>query len=142
MSERSKLDQNNDVWLRISILENKILENEKRFDRMDTAIQEIHKKLETLKDEMRNKKDVSQYDGRVKEIEEDLDSIKLELPEIRLVKKLFLGLVAFVLTAFLGLVWNTLVINPSKNNSMRPPENLNDIAKKFIEEYNKDGGRR
>ena len=90
---------------------------------------------------MRNKKDVAQYETRVREIEDDLDSIKLELPEIRLVKKLFLGLVAFVLTAFLGLIWNSLVLNPSKNNSMRPPENLNDIAKKFVEEYNKDGGK-
>ena len=141
MTEKTKLDQNNDVWLRVSILENKILENERRFDKVDLAIQEIHKKLENLKDEMRNKKDVAQYETRVREIEDDLDSIKLELPEIRLVKKLFLGLVAFVLTAFLGLIWNSLVLNPSKNNSMRPPENLNDIAKKFVEEYNKDGGK-
>ena len=139
MSERTRPDQNNDVWLRISILENKLIENERRFNRMDDSIQDIHKKIDNLKDDMRNKKDTSQFESRVKEIEDDLDSVKLELPEIRLVKKLFLGLVAFVLTAFLGLVWNTLVLNPTKNQSMRPPENLNDIAKKFVEEYNKGG---
>ena len=48
MTEKTKLDQNNDVWLRVSILENKILENERRFDKVDLAIQEIHKKLENL----------------------------------------------------------------------------------------------
>jgi hypothetical protein len=139
MSEREKLDHNNDVWLRISILENKLAESEKRFDRMDATIQEIHKKLDSLKDDLRGKKDTSQFESRVKEIEADLDSVKVELPEIRLVKKLFMGLVAFLLTAFLGLVWNSLVLNPTKTQSMHPPENLNDIAKKFVEEYNKGG---
>jgi hypothetical protein len=136
MSERTRPDQN-DIWLRISILENKISENEKRFDKMDSAIQEIHRKIEILKDDLRNKKDTAVFESRVKEIEQDLEEVKLEFPEIRLVKKLTMGLVAFVLTAFLGLLWNNLVLNPTKEEPSHPQENLNDIAKKFVEEYNK-----
>lgn len=128
----------NDVWVRISILESKIQENEKRFDRMDFSLSEIHKKLDQLKDDMRNKKDVAQFDSRVEEIEREVESIKLEFPEIRLVKKLVMGMIAFILTAFLGLIWNVVVINPTKTASMvRPQENLNDIANKFVEEYKK-----
>ena len=65
----------------------------------------------------------------------------MELPEIRLIKKLFMGLVAFVLTAFLGLIWNTVVLKSSQDVSMKlnptSEEQIGDIAKKVINEYQK-----
>lgn len=139
MTSNNKPELNEiDVWVRISILESKIQDNERRFERFDSSILEIHKKLDQLKDDLRNKKDIAQFDLRVEEIEKEVESIKLEFPEIRLVKKLVMGMIAFILTAFLGLIWNVVVINPTKNTSMnRPQENLNDIANKFVEEYKK-----
>lgn len=130
----------NDIWVRISILESKIQDSEKRFDRLDNSISDVHKKIDQLKDDLRNKKDVPQIESRVEEIESDIESIKLEFPEIKLMKKMVLGLVGFVLTGFLGLLWNAVVINPTKAISMRSPsaqEDLNAIAKKFVEEYRK-----
>jgi hypothetical protein len=59
----------------------------------------------------------------------------MELPELLLIKKMFMSLLAFILTAFLALIWNNVVIKgPSTDKG-----ELDEIAKKVVDEYNKGG---
>ena len=129
-----------DLWAKIVLLESKIIEVERSLTKIDSSLHETHKKIEQIKDDLRTYKNIPDIETRVKEVEAELDGVKLELPEIRLVKKLFLGMVAFLLTAFLGLIWNTLVLKPERTGYI-PQEKLNDITKKFIEEYQKGSNK-
>jgi len=130
------MDQNNqkDFWSKIFIIERDLLENQKSINRIDSNYNEIIKKLENLKDEIRSQKNIDDFEDRIKDLEEMVDSLRQEMPEMRLIRKIVFALVAFVLTAFLGVIWNTVVINPAKNTGMRT-ENAQEIAKKIIEEY-------
>jgi len=125
---------NQDFWSKIFIIERDLLENQKSINRIDSNYNEIIKKLENLKDEIRSQKNIDDFEDRIKDLEEMVDSLRQEMPEMRLIRKIVFALVAFVLTAFLGVIWNTVVINPAKNTGMRT-ENAQEIAKKIIEEY-------
>lgn len=130
----------NDLWSKILLLESKLIETEKNLNKLDSYLVDMHRKIDKIKDDLREFKNLPDIENRVREVEIEIDSVKLELPEIRLVKKLFLGMVAFLLTAFLGLIWNALITNPNKINSV-PPDKLNDITKKFIEEYQRGSNK-
>jgi DNA repair exonuclease SbcCD ATPase subunit len=135
-------NQNNqDIWSKIYVIERELLEKEKSLDRLDDSLLELNKKIEQLKDDLRNLRVIPDLEERIKYLEDQVDAIRLELPEIRLIKKLFMGMVAFVLTAFLGLIWNTVVIKSSQETSMKlinsSEEQIGDIAKKVIDEYQK-----
>lgn len=127
----------NDVWSKILLLESKINETDRGLNKLDSSLSEIHRKIDQIKDDLRNHKNIPEIESKIKEVEEEVDNVKLELPEIRLIKKLFMGLVAFLLSAFLGLIWNALVLNPSKTNSVKSAEEMDAIAKRFVEEYKK-----
>ena len=131
------MENNNqqDVWSKIFILERDLLENQRSLNRMDSSYNEVINKLEKLKDEIRSKKSVDDFEDRIKDLEEMVDSLRQEMPEMRLIRKVVFALVAFILTAFLGLIWNTVVIKPN-SNSMRI-ENSQEVVKKIVEEYNK-----
>lgn len=105
---------------------------------MDASYIDVLNKLEKLKDEIRSHKDIDDFEERIHDLEEMVDSLRQEMPEMRLMRKIVFALVAFVLTAFLGLIWNSVVLNPNRNNTMRS-ENAQEIAKKIIEEYNTKG---
>ena len=124
-----------DFWSKIFVVERDLLENQKNINRIDSSYIDILNKLEKLKDEIRSQKSIDDFEERIKDLEEMVDSIRQELPEMRLIKKIVFALIAFVLTAFLGVLWNSTVLNASKNTSMRS-ENAQEIAKKIIEEYN------
>ena len=130
------MEQNNqDVWSKIFILERDLLENQRSLNKLDASYSEVINKLEKLKDEIRNKKSVDDFEERIKDLEEMVDSLRQEMPEMRLIRKVVFALVAFILTAFLGLIWNTVVVKPN-SNSMRI-ENSQEVVKKIVEEYNK-----
>jgi len=129
-----------DIWSKIFVIERELREKEKSLDKVDVSLLDLNKKIEQLKDDLHNLKVIPDLEERIKYLEDQVDAIRLELPEIRLMKKLVMGLVAFVLTAFLGLIWNTVVIRSSQDVSMRlntSNEEIGDIAKKVIDEYQK-----
>ncbi len=134
------MDQNNpqELWSKIFVLERDLLENQKSLNRMDSSYNEVLNKLEKLKEEIRSKKSVDDFEDRLKDLEEMVDSLRQEMPEMRLIRKIVFALVAFILTAFLGVLWNTVIINQQKSNTMRI-ENSQEVVKKILEEYNNKG---
>ena len=112
------------------------MENQRAINRLDSSYNELLKKIDSLKDDIRSQKDIDGFDGRIKDLEEMVDSLRQEMPEMRLLRKMVFALVGFVLTAFLGLIWNNIVINPNKNNTMKV-ESSQELIKKVVEEYNK-----
>lgn len=129
---------NQDFWSKIFVIERDLLENQKSINKVDSAYCEVLNKLEKLKDEIRNQKNVEDFEDRIKDLEEMVDSLRQEMPEMRLIRKIVFALITFVLTAFLGVIWNASVFSPDKRNGMRA-ENAQEIAKKVIEEYNNKG---
>lgn len=136
------MDQNNpqELWSKIFVLERDLLENQKSLNRMDSSYNEVLNKLEKLKEEIRSKKSVDDFEDRLKDLEEMVDSLRQEMPEMRLIRKIVFALVAFILTAFLGVLWNTVIVNQQKSNSMRI-ENSQEVVKKILEEYNIKGSK-
>lgn len=134
------MDQNNpqELWSKIFVLERDLLENQKSLNRMDSSYNEVLSKLEKLKEEIRSKKSVDDFEDRLKDLEEMVDSLRQEMPEMRLIRKIVFALVAFILTAFLGVLWNAVIINQQKSNTMRI-ENSQEVVKKILEEYNNKG---
>jgi len=134
------LDQNNpqELWSKIFVLERDLLENQKSLNRIDSSYNEVLSKLEKLKEEIRSKKSVDDFEDRLKDLEEMVDSLRQEMPEMRLIRKIVFALVAFILTAFLGVLWNAVIINQQKSNTMRI-ENSQEVVKKILEEYNNKG---
>ena len=134
------MDQNNpqELWSKIFVLERDLLENQKSLNKMDSSYNEVLNKLEKLKEEIRSKKSVDDFEDRLKDLEEMVDSLRQEMPEMRLIRKIVFALVAFILTAFLGVLWNTVIINQQKSNTMRI-ENSQEVVKKILEEYNNKG---
>lgn len=131
-------NSNQDLWSKIFVIERDLLENQKSLNRIDASYIDVLNKLEKLKDEIRSQKAIDDFEERIQDLEEMVDSLRQEMPEMRLIRKIVFALVTFVLTAFLGLIWNSVVLNPNKNNTMRS-ENTQEIAKKIIEEYNTKG---
>lgn len=127
-----------ELWSKIFVIERDLLENQKTLNKVDSLYLDVLNKLEKLKDEIRSHKDIDDFEERIHDLEEMVDSLRQEMPEMRLIRKIVFALVAFVLTAFLGLIWNSVVVNPNKNNTMKS-ENAQEIAKKIIEEYNTKG---
>lgn len=125
-----------DVWSKIFVIERDLLENQRSLNRLDSSYAEVISKLEKIKDELRDKKSVDDFEERIRDLEEMVDSLRQEMPEMRLIRKIVFALVAFVLTAFLGVIWNSVILNPQKNNSMKI-ENSQEVVKKIVEEYNK-----
>lgn len=134
-----------DLLLKIAILEVKLEENEKRDDKtskdLENKLLDCNEQLEKLRCkmcEMCNKGDgenIRILNNQLNEIEEQVDSIREELPEIRLIKQLVMGLTAIILTSFVGFVWNNLI------DDAKPIEHLGNGAKKIIEEY-KNGDKK
>ena len=135
------MNQNNqqDVWSKIFVIERDLLENQRTINKLDSSYTEVLNKIEKLKDEIRNKKSVDDFEDRIKDLEEMVDSLRQEMPEMRLIRKIVFALVAFILTAFLGVIWNTVILSSGKQANMKN-ENVQEIAKKIVEEYSSNKG--
>lgn len=135
------MNQNNqqDVWSKIFVIERDLLENQRTINKLDSSYAEVLNKIEKLKDEIRNKKSVDDFEDRIKDLEEMVDSLRQEMPEMRLIRKIVFALVAFILTAFLGVIWNTVILSSGKQANMKN-ENVQEIAKKIVEEYSSNKG--
>lgn len=133
------MSQNNqqDPWSKIFILERDLLENQKYLNKLDEKYSDLLNKLDALKDDVRSQKNVADFEERICDLEEMVDSLRQEMPEMRLIRKLFFALVGFVLMSFLGLIWNNVVLNSSRNESMTNAESSKELVHKVIEEYNK-----
>ena len=108
-----------ELWSKIFVIERDLLENQKTLNKVDSSYMEVLNKLEKLKDEIRSHKDIDDFEERIQDLEELVDSLRQEMPEMRLIRKIVFALVTFVLTAFLGLIWNSVVLNLNKNNTMK-----------------------
>nr|QMP82870.1 MAG: hypothetical protein [Caudoviricetes sp.] len=130
------MNQNNqqDIWSKIYVLERDLQETQRSLNKLDSSYSEIIKKLEHIKDELRNLKSVSDLEKDIREVEEMVDSLRQEMPEMRIIRKIVFALVAFILTAFLGLIWNTVIFQ--KTSGMRI-DNSQEVVKKIVDEYNK-----
>ena len=135
------MNQNNqqDVWSKIFVIERDLLENQRTINKLDSSYTEVLNKIEKLKDEIRNKKSVDDFEDRIKDLEEMVDSLRQEMPEMRIIRKIVFALVAFILTAFLGVIWNTVILSSGKQANMKN-ENVQEIAKKIVEEYSSNKG--
>lgn len=135
------MDQNNqkDFWSKIFVIERDLLENQRSINKLDSGYTELLNKIESIKDELRKKKSVDDFEERIKDLEEMVDALRQEMPEIRLIRKIVFALVAFILTAFLGVIWNTVILSSGKQSSMKN-ENVQEIAKKIVEEYSSNKG--
>jgi predicted nuclease with TOPRIM domain len=123
-----------EIKTKISYLEKQILELEKESKSGNEAFSKLKERLELIKYDLAHKKDLDSIEDSLDKLNNKLNSVELELPEFRLVKKLILGMIAFILTAFLGLIWNT-TISPAKKTEVV----MDDIAKRIAEEYRKNG---
>lgn len=123
-----------EIKSKISYLEKQMsdLEHDSKFG--SDELSKLKDRLEAIKYDLAHKKDLDYIEDSLEKLNSKINSIELELPEFRLVKKLILGMIAFILTAFLGLIWNT-TISPTK----KPEVVLDDIAKRIAEEYKKNG---
>lgn len=123
-----------EIKSKISYIEKQIQEIEKDYKYGYGEFSKLKDRLESIKYDLAQKKDLDFVEDSLNKLKEKLNIIELELPEFRLVKKLILGMIAFVLTAFLGLVWNTTIIPPTKKTDAI----IDDIARKVAEEYKKN----
>jgi predicted nuclease with TOPRIM domain len=135
MTQQTTTKEQAEMLARIMVLEKQLLDSQRSNDRLNTEVTDLYNRLEKLKDEIRHIRDVSVIEPQLETLEKEISSIKMELPELLLIKKMFMSLLASILTAFLALIWNNVVIKgPSTDKG-----ELDEIAKKVVDEYNKGG---
>lgn len=135
MTQQTTTKEQAEMLARIMVLEKQLLDSQRSNDRLNTEVTDLYNRLEKLKDEIRHIRDVSVIEPQLETLEKEISSIKMELPELLLIKKMFMSLLAFILTAFLALIWNNVVVKgPSTDKG-----ELDEIAKKVVDEYNKGG---
>ena len=131
-----------ELQFKINLIDRQISELERLFTKNDSHVGELHNKLEKIKDEINEVKrinldgvtrSVTDIEKELESLQKEIDILRLEMPEMRLIKKIVLGLVAFILTAFLGLLWNTVINTSAKKSN----ENVEEIIKKLSQEYKK-----
>lgn len=135
MTQQTTTKEQAEMLARIMVLEKQLLDSQRSNDRLNTEVTDLYNRLEKLKDEIRHIRDVSVIEPQLETLEKEISSIKMELPELLLIKKMFMSLLAFILTAFLALIWNNVVIKTPSTDS----GDLDEIAKKVVDEYNKGG---
>lgn len=135
MVQQTTTKEQAEMIARIMVLEKQLLDSQRSNDRLNTEVTDLYNRLENLKDEIRQIRDVSEIEPQLESLEKAIGSMKMELPELLLIKKMFMGLIAFILTAFLTLIWNSLVLK----GNVTDKGDLDEIAKKVIDEYNKGG---
>ena len=132
-----------ELQFKISLIDRQIADLEKFFAKNDSHVSDLHEKLDKIKDELNDAKRInidglknciSSIEKEIETLQKEIDALRLEMPEMRLIKKIVLGLVAFILTAFLGLLWNTVINTSAKKSN----ENVEEIVKKLSQEYKRN----
>lgn len=133
LSNQELKDHIVEIKSKISYLEKQIsdLERDRRFGSEEFS--KLKERIESIKYDLAHKKDIENIEVSLEKLNSKLSSIELELPEFRLVKKLILGMIAFILTAFLGLIWNSTINPPKKTDVI-----FDEVAKRITEEYRKN----
>lgn len=112
---------------------------EKQLDLLDVSndknhadIMDLKNYLQRLKETVKNIKetDIQNIENSLDAIKNKITIIESEMPELKLVKKIVISMVAIILTAFLGLVWNSAL-------NIKKTENMDEIAKRVLNEYQK-----
>lgn len=112
---------------------------EKQLDLLDVSndknhadIMDLKNYLHRLKETVKNIKetDIQNIENSLDAIKNKIAIIESEMPELKLVKKIVISMVAIILTAFLGLVWNSAL-------NIKKTENMDEIAKRVLNEYQK-----
>ena len=133
---RFQNDPSNNIWVKIAIIENKLLEIQKTNDKYDIILKDVKNSLDSLKQDffaLTNTSNNSNSDceKRLDEIDEQLSAVVSEMPELKLSKKIVLSLVGFILLAVAGVIFNSS-ITPFKK---LPPGDVTETAKKIIQQY-------
>lgn len=123
-------DNINSILSRLNLIEHQLAEFEKNKSECSVELQNIHSKIDKIKEDIRNHKDIPSILDSISDVEKRIRGVELELPDLRLIKRIFLGFIAIILSAFIGALWNTVIQPPKKDD-------INDIAKKIIQEYKK-----
>ena len=62
-------ENNQEAWSKIFLIERDLLENQKSINKLDASYQEILKKIDQLKDEVRNHKQIEDFEKRIIDLE-------------------------------------------------------------------------
>lgn len=112
---------------------------EKQLDLLDVSndknhadIMDLKNYLHRLKETVKNIKetDIQNIENSLDAIKNKIAIIESEMPELKLVKKIVMSMVAIILTVFLGLIWNSAL-------NIKKTENMDEIAKRVLNEYQK-----
>lgn len=114
---------------RVIVIEKQITDNEKQRDRLTNQLEELNKKMDDIKEDIRYHRDIPDIKLKLANVEAEMTNIKISVSELAPLKKMANVLISFILLAFIGIVWNTVIV--------QKPTDLNDLSKKIIMEYNK-----
>ena len=91
--------ENQDIWSRIISIEKDLIDHQRTMNRMEDSSDELLKKIEALKDEMRSKNSYvhREFEERIHDLEEKVDEIRQEMPEMRLTRRIVFALIAFII---------------------------------------------
>lgn len=128
-------DSINSIISRLNLIEHQLNEFEKTRSECTIELQAIHVKIDKIKEDIREHRSIPDILSSISDVEKRLRGIELELPDFRLVKRVFLGFIAIILTAFIGALWNTVIQPPKKDN-------IDEIAKRIIQEYKRQDERK
>jgi archaellum component FlaC len=91
---------------------------------------EIKSKIEGINLSLSQKVNVSSSNEEHDKIKNKISEIELELPELKLMKRIFILIISFFFTSFIGLTWN-FISNKEKASEI----SVEEIAKKILSEY-------
>lgn len=115
---------------RINLIEKQLLQMEHNCQIHNECFNEIRTKIEAINSNLSQKINISTSSDEHDKIKSKINEIELELPELKLMKKIFILIISFFFTSFIGLTWN-FVSNKEKASTV----SVEEIAKKIISEY-------
>ena len=130
--EHDQTTQQAELLVRILVIERQLLEFEKSRDKILIGQEEYNSKLEVMKDNIRQYKNIPDIVSKIEKIESRLNTIDLEMVSMAPIKKVVSYASMFIVATMLTAFWGVITNNQTKND-------YSEIAKKIISEYNKGG---
>jgi len=132
ITNKTQRDHIIEINAKIEFFDRRLSELERSDVKHSNDIHELKNYLQRMKESIKNIKDndIENIENSLSAVQTKISVIESELPELKLVKKLVIGMVAMILTAFLGLMWNS-ALNSKKS------DNMDELAKKVLNEYQK-----
>jgi hypothetical protein len=128
--EHDQTTQQAELLVRILVIERQLLEFEKSRDKILIGQEEYNAKLEAMKDNIRQYKNIPDIVSKIEKMESRLNTIDLEMVSMAPIKKVVSYASMFIIATMLTAFWGVITNNQSKTD-------YSEIAKKIISEYNK-----